>query len=128
MTTNHVAKLALARTRQEKLRKVLPRDVYWGVTVAKSGNIFLRGVLVGRFTADGSHITTDRHSAPIAVTDARALTARFRGFFFPADYTDAMTAYDRHEELRAAYAAGDDAAVAAALKALNALKAPAAVA
>lgn len=120
----HAAKLAVARRRQDVLRKMLPQDIAWGVTVAKAGNIFLRGVLAARFTRDGSHISTDRHSEPIAATDSRALEARFRGIFFPADYTDPMTAYDRHEELRAAYAAGDDDAVKTALSRLRALEAP----
>ena len=129
MSSNtHATKLAVARRRQATLRTILPREMSWGVTVTKSGNVFLRGVLAARFTRDGDHIIGGRHSAPIAVTDPKALTALFRGVFFPADYTDAMTAYDHHEELRAAYAAGDDAGVARALKALNALKAPAAVA
>lgn len=117
----------VARARQDMLRKVLPRDIAQHIIVIKSGDIHFRGILIGRFTADG-RIATDRHSAPIDATDARALTARFRGFFFPADYTDPLAAYDHHEELRTVYAAGDDGAVATALKALNALKAPVAVA
>ena len=125
MDAAQAAKLALARTRQATLRTILPQDIAWGATVAKAGNIFLRGVLVGRFTADG-RIAADRHSDPIAVTDVQGLTALFRGVFFPADYTDALTAYDRHEELMAANAAGDDDAADAALRRLRALEAPAA--
>lgn len=121
MNAAHAAKLALARTRQDMLRAILPQDISWGVSVTKSGHIFLRGILVGRIAAD-------RHSEPIATTDPRALEARFRGIFFPADYTDALTAYDYHEELRAAYAAGDGDAATAALRALKALEAPVAVA
>ena len=127
MNAAHAAKLALARTRQDMLRAILPQDISWGVSVTKSGHIFLRGILVGRFTADG-RIAADRHSEPIATTDPRALEARFRGIFFPADYTDALTAHDYHEELRAAYAAGDGDAATAALRALKALEAPVAVA
>jgi len=127
MNTAHAAKLALARTRQDMLRAILPQDIAWGITVTKSGNIFMRDVLVARFIADG-RIAADRHSEPVAATDSRALEARFRGVFFPADYTDPMTAYDCHEELRAAYVAGDDDAVKTALRRLEALKAPVAVA
>ena len=125
--TTHARKIFRARAARDALRAVLPHDIGWGLAVTRSGNIFLRGVLVGRFTADG-RIATDRHSDPIAADDVRALTRLFRGVFFPADYTDAMTAYDRHEELRAAYAAGDDAAARAALKRLKALEASVAVA
>ena len=128
MKPTHARKVIRARASRDALRAILPQDIGWGLAITRGDNIFFRGVLAARFTRDGSHITTDRHSAPIAMTDSRALTAHFRGFFFPADYTDAMTAYDRHEELRAAYAAGDDAAVTKALKALDALKAPVAVA
>ena len=124
----HARKIFRARASRDALRAILPPDISWGIAVTNSGNIFLRGVLAARFTRDGKHIVGDRHSAPIAVTDARALTRLFRGVFFPADYTDAMTAYDRHEELRAAYAAGDDDAVKKALRALKALEAPVAVA
>lgn len=120
-------KIFRARASRDALRAVLPQDIAWGIAVTRSGNIFLRGVLVGRFTADG-RIATDRHSEPIAADDVRALTQLFRGVFFPADYTDAMTAYDRHEELRAAYAAGDDDAATAALRALKVLEAPVAAA
>ena len=127
MSSNHARKIFRARVSRDALRAILPRDIAWGIAVTKSGNIFLRGVLVGRFTVDG-FIATDRHSAPIAVTDARALEARFRGVFFPADYTDPLTACDVHGDLMAAYAAGDDAAVARALNALDALKAPVAAA
>lgn len=93
MNAVHAAKLALARTRQDMLRAILPQDISWGISVTKSGNIFMRGVLVGRFTADG-RITTDRHSEPIAADDARALTWLFRGVFFPADYDRARDAPD----------------------------------
>lgn len=120
-------KIFRARASRDALRAILPQDIAWGIAVTRSGNIFLRGVLVGRFTADG-RIATDRHSEPIAADDARVLTRLFREVFFPADYTDVMTAYDRHEELRAAYAAGDDDAATAALRALKALEAPVAVA
>lgn len=127
MNTAHARKIFRARASRDALRAVLPQDVAWGVVVTRNGNIFLRGILVGRFTADG-RIATDRHSAPIDVTDRRALEARFRGFFFPADFIDPMTAYDYHEELRAAYAAGDDVGVKAAMKRLNAMRVPVAVA
>lgn len=126
---NHTAKIERAAVRQTMLRTILPRDIARGVTVAAGGNVWLRGALVGGFTDDGTAIVSwEPDRAPVPVTDAQGLTALFRGVFFPADYTDPMAAYDRHEELRAAYAAGDDDGVAAPLKALNALKAPAAVA
>ena len=126
--TTHARKIIRARASRDALRAILPRDIGWGLAVTRDGNVWFRGILAGRFTRDGSRIATDRHSAPIAATDARALEAHFRGFFFPADYTDALTAYDHHEELRAAFAAGDDDAVKAALKALKALEAPVAAA
>ena len=125
--TARTRKTIRARASRDALRAMLPQDIAWGIAVTRSGNIFLRGVLVGRFMADG-RIATDRHSDPIAADDVRALTRLFRGVFFPADYTDAMTAYDRHEELRAAYAAGDDDAALTALRRLRTLEAPAAVA
>lgn len=116
-----------AAKRQEYLKSILPRNIADHVSVARSGTIWYRGVIVGDFLPGGIMIAGwDRKV--ISVSDARALEARFRGVFFPADFIDPMAAYDRHEELRAAYAAGDDAAVAKALKALNALKAPVAVA
>lgn len=128
MNTARARKIFRARASRDALRAILPQDIAWGIAVARSGNIFMRGVLAARFTRDGKHIVGDRHSAPIDATDARALTRLFRGFFFPADYTDPLTACDVHEAMMAAYAAGDDAAVARALKALDALKAPVAAA
>nr|DAW01338.1 MAG TPA: hypothetical protein [Caudoviricetes sp.] len=50
----------------------------------------------------------------ISVSDHDALIRLFRGVFFPADYDDALTACDRHED----YAAD------AALRRLRALEAP----
>lgn len=120
----HARKIIRARASRDALRAVLPRDIGWGIVVTNSGNIFLRGVLAARFTRDGKHIVGDRHSAPIAVTDARALTRLFRGFLFPADYTDPLTACDVHEAMMAAYTAGDDDAATAALRRLKALEAP----
>lgn len=92
MKPTHARKVIRARASRDALRAILPQDIGWGLAITRGDNIFFRGVLAARFTRDGSHITTDRHSAPIAMTDSRALTAHFRGFFFPADYTDAMTA------------------------------------
>ena len=122
----HARKIFRARASRDALRAILPPDISWGIVVTRNGGIHFRGILVGRFTADG-RIATDRHSDPIAATDRRSLTALFRGIFFPADYTDPLTAYDAHEELRAAYAAGDDAAARTALKRLKGLEAPVAV-
>lgn len=111
---NRTKKIARAQVRQTMLRNTLPQDIAWGVTVAAGGNIWLRGVLVGGFTDDGTAIVSwEPDRAPVPVTDVQALTALFQGVFFPADYTDALAAYDHHEELKAAYAAG----VAKALKA-----------
>lgn len=126
---NHTAKIARAQVRQTMLRNILPQDIAWGVTVAAGGNVWLRGVLVGGFTDDGAAIASwEPDRTPVPVTDVQGLTALFRGVFFPADYTDARSALDAHNALMTAYAAGDDAAATAALKALNALKAPVAVA
>lgn len=122
---NHAAKIERAAVRQATLRTILPQDIAWGVTVAAGGNVWLRGVLVGGFTDDGAAIVSwEPDRAPVPVNDPKALTALFRGVFFPADYTDPLTAYDYHEALRAAYAAGDDAAADAALSRLRALEAP----
>ena len=118
----HTRGIFRARASRDALRAILPPDIAWGIVVTKNGDIHFRGIMIGWFMADG-RIATDRHSDPIAATDARALTARLRSMFFPADYADPMTAYDYHEELRAAYAAGDDAAVKAAMKRLRALEA-----
>lgn len=120
-------KIFRARASRDALRAILPPDIAWGIVVTRNRDIHFRGIMIGRFMADG-RIATDRHSDPIAATDARALTRRFRSMFFPADYCDPLTAYDHHEELRAAYAAGDDDAVATALRRLKALEAPVAVA
>ena len=126
---NHTGKIARAQVRQTMLRNILPQDIAWGVTVAAGGNVWLRGVLVGGFTDDGTAIVSwEPDRAPVPVTDARALEARFRGLFFPADYTDARGALDAHNALMAAYAAGDDDAVKTALRRLERLKAPVAAA
>lgn len=126
---NHTGKIARAQVRQTMLRTALPQDIAWGVTVAAGGNVWLRGVLVGGFTDDGAAIVSwEPDRAPVPVTDVQALTALFRGVFFPADYTDARSALDAHNALMAAYAAGDDDAVAKALNTLDALKAPVAAA
>lgn len=122
---NHAAKIERAAVRHAMLRTTLPQDIAWGVTVAAGGNVWLRGVLVGGFTDDGEAIIGwEPDRTPVPVTDERALEALFRGVFFPADYTDALTACDRHEELMAAYAAGDDDAADAALRRLRALETP----
>lgn len=122
---NHAAKIERAAVRQAMLRTTLPQDIAWGVTVAAGGNVWLRGVLVGGFTDDGEAIIGwEPDRTPVPVTDERALEALFRGVFFPANYTDALTACDRQEELMAAYAAGDDDAADAALSRLRALETP----
>lgn len=118
---NHAAKIERAAVRQAMLRTTLPQDIAWGVTVAAGGNVWLRGVLVGGFTDDGEAIIGwEPDRTPVPVTDERALEALFRGVFFPADYTDALTACDRQEELMA----GDDDAADAALSRLRALETP----
>ena len=122
---NHAAKIERAAVRQAMLRTTLPQDIAWGVTVAAGGNVWLRGVLVGGFTDDGEAIIGwEPDRTPVPVTDERALEALFRGVFFPADYTDALTACDRQEELMAAYAAGDDDAADVALRRLRVLETP----
>lgn len=114
---------ARAARRQERLKAVLPRPIADHVSVARSGTIWYRGVIIGDFLPGGTMIA-GRDRKVISMDDRKTLTRLFRGVFFPADYTDPMTAYDYHEELRAAYAAGDDAAARAALKRLRALEAP----
>lgn len=118
---NRAEKIERAVVRQEMLRTALPQDISCGVTVAAGGNVWFRGVLVGGFTDDGASVVSwEPDRAPVPVTDERALEALFRGVFFPADYTDALAACDRHEELMA----GDDTAADAALSRLRALEAP----
>lgn len=129
MNTKIAAKIERAGVRQTMLRNILPQDLAPHITVARGGNVFLRGVLVGGFTDDGAHIVGwEDRDAPVPIDNARGLEALFRGVFFPADYTGALAARDAHEALMAAYAAGDDAAVQGALKWLRALEAPIAAA
>lgn len=128
MNLTVAAKIERAAVRQAVLRTVLPQDLAPHVTVARGGNVFLRGVLVGGFTDDGAYVVGWEDRAPVPVADFKALEALFRKVFFPADYTDAGTACDAHEALMAAYAAGDDDAVQDALKRLGALEAPIAAA
>lgn len=112
-----------AAKRQARLRNILPRSIADLVTVARSGTIWYRGVIIGDFLPGGTMIA-GRDRKVISVSDHDAFIRLFRGVFFPADYDDALTACDRHEELMAAYAAGDATAADAALSRLRALEAP----
>lgn len=110
---------------RDALRYRMPRDLYWGINVIPCGNVFYRGVLVGRFTPDWDAIIGWGHRM-VPVNDDMAVEALFRGVFFPWDYRDARTAVDRRAELMAAYAARDAAAVQVALRRLRALEVTAA--
>ena len=84
---NRTRKIARAQVRQTMLRTTLPQDIAWGVTVADDG---------------AAIVSWEPDRAPVPVTDVPALTALFRGMFFPADYTDARSALDAHNALMAA--------------------------
>lgn len=110
-----------AAKRQARLKNILPRNIADHVSVARSGTIWYRGVIIGDFLPGGTMIA-GRNRKVISVSDREGLTRLFREVFFPGDYTDSLTAYDAHEGLRAAYAAGDDDAAKAAEKTLRALR------
>jgi len=112
---------ARAAKRQARLKNILPRPIADLITVARSGTIWYRGVIIGDFLP-GSRMIAGRDRKVISVSDHTALTRLFRGVFFPADYTDAMTALDAHEDRASAWEAGDDATAAKAEKTLRDLR------
>ena len=112
---------ARAAKRQARLKGILPRPITELVTVARSGTIWYRGVIVGDFLPGGMMIAS-RDRKVISVSDCTSLTRLFRGVFFPADYDDAMAACDAHEARREAWQTGDDAAAAKAERALRRLR------
>lgn len=82
---------ARAAKRQAWLKDVLPRSIADPVTVARSGAIWYRGVIIGDFLPGGTMIA-GRDRKVISVSDHDALIRLFRGVFFPADYDDALKA------------------------------------
>ena len=112
---------ARAARRQATLKGILPRSIADLVSVARSGTIWYRGVIIGDFLP-GSRMIATRDRKVISVSDHKSLTQLFRGVLFPADYDDARTALDAHEARAAAWKTGDDAAAQAAEKTLRALR------
>lgn len=112
---------ARAAKRQARLKDILPRSIADLVTVARSGTVWYRGVIIGDFLPGGTMIA-GKDRRVISVSNHTALTRLFRGVFFPADYTDASAALDAHEDRASAWEADDDAAAAAAEKTLRALR------
>lgn len=110
-----------AAKRETTLKTILPRNIADLVTVARSGTIWYRGVIIGNFLPGGTMIA-GRDRRVISVSDAQGLTTLFRGVFFPADYDDARDALDAHEARRRAWEAGDDAAAARAERTLRRLR------
>lgn len=110
-----------AAKRQARLRNILPRSIADLVTVARSGTIWYRGVIIGDFLPGGTMIA-GRDRKAISVSDHDALIRLFRGVFFPADYDDARVALDAHEARREAWEHGDDAAAAKAERTLRRLR------
>ena len=110
-----------AAKRQARLRNILPRSIADLVTVARSGTIWYRGVIIGDFLPGGTMIA-GRDRKVISVSDHDALIRPFRGVFFPADYDNARDALDAHEARRRAWEAGDDAAAAKAERTLRRLR------
>lgn len=110
-----------AAKRQATLKSILPRSIADLVSVARSGTIWYRGVIIGAFLPGGTMIA-GRDRKVISVSDRTSLTRLFRGVFFPADYDDARTALDAHEDRASAWEAGDDAAAQAAEKTLRTLR------
>lgn len=110
-----------AAKRQARLRNILPRSIAALVTVARSGTIWYRGVIIGDFLPGGTMIA-GRDRKVISVSDHDALIRLFRGVFFPADYDNARDALDAHEARRRAWEAGDDAAAAKAERTLRRLR------
>lgn len=107
-----------AAKRQARLKNILPRSIADLVTVARSGTIWYRGVIIGDFLPGGTMIAS-RDRKVISVSDHNALIRLFRGVFFPADCTDARTAVDAHGARRRAWKTGDGAAAAKAERALR---------
>lgn len=112
---------ARAAKRETTLKSALPRSIADHVSVARSGTVWYRGVIIGDFLPGGTMIA-GRDRRVISVSDVRALTRLFRGVFFPGDYTDARTAVDAHEDRQQAWEAGDDAAAAKAERTLRRLR------
>ena len=92
---------ARAAKRETTLKGILPRSIADLVSVARSGTLWYRGVIIGDFLPGGMMIA-GRDRRVISVADHDALIRLFRDVFFPADYDDARTAVDAHEERRAA--------------------------
>lgn len=112
---------ARAAKREMTLRNILPHSIADHVSVARSGTIWYRGVIIGDFLPGGAMIA-GRDRRAVSVSDREALIRVFRGVFFPADYDDARDALDAHEARRRAWEAGDDAAAATAERALRRLR------
>ena len=110
-----------AAKRETTLKAILPRPIADLVSVARSGAIWYRGVIIGDFLPGGMMIA-GRDRRVISVRDREALTQLFRGVFFPADYDDARVALDAHEARREAWEHGDDAAAAKAERTLRRLR------
>lgn len=110
-----------AAKRETTLKSILPRSIADLVSVARSGTIWYRGVIIGDFLP-GSRMIAGRDRKVISVSDRTSLTRLFRGVLFPADYDDARVALDAHEARRRAWEVGDDAAAQAAEKTLRALR------
>ena len=111
-----------ARKRQEWLRSVLPDSIGQFIELSRSGNIFYRGVLAAEFLGDDTSMIVTTDDRVVYTSDRRALTRVFRGIFFPADYDNARTALDAHEDRASAWEAGDDAAAAEAERTLRRLR------
>ena len=110
-----------AAKRETMLKNILPRQIADLISVARSGTIWYRGVIIGDFLPGGTMIA-GRDRRVISVSDHGALIRLFRGVFFPADYDDARVALDAHEARREAWEHGDDAAAAKAEKTLRDLR------
>lgn len=110
-----------AAKRETTLKGILPRGIADLVSVARSGTIWYRGVIIGDFLP-GSRMIAGRDRKVISVSDHKSLTRLFRGVFFPADYDDAGSALNAHEDRASAWEAGDDAVAQAAEKTLRALR------
>lgn len=90
---------ARAAKRETMLKAILPRSIADLVSVARSGTIWYRGVIVGNFLPGGTMIAGRDHKV-ISVSDHKSLTRLFRGVFFPADYDNARDALNAHEARR----------------------------
>ena len=96
---------ARAAKRQEWLKSILPHEIGQFIAVSRSGNIFYRGVLIAEFLGDDTCSVVTNDGRVVYTSDRTSLIRVFREVFFPADYSDPLTACDRYEELMAAYAA-----------------------